>query len=303
MARIGIIPDSLADLDNPEYTTCLLIEAFLAKGHEVAVTTVDDLYLHNDQAHAKWRKAPFGELPPTDVSLAEHDFILMRKDPPFNEAYINALFVLDHANTKVFNDPSALRRASEKVSPLYWPDITPETYVSKSPEFIKKIWLEEKCDWVLKPVGSYDSRGVLKLEKNDASAEGIIEKATHNGNAFIIIQKFIPAVADGEKRILLLDGKPAGWFKRTPKKGGFLVPTQHGGQSSPCDLDARDHEIIEKIAPQFCVKTGFPFVGLDIIGGFLTEINLTSPSGLIALNRFTNGRYQDKFADFFLSLI
>ena len=132
MARIGIIPDSFADLKNPDYTTCLLIEEFMAKGHKVIVTTIDGLYLHNNQAHARWRAGPFGESAETDAPLAECDFILMRKDPPFDEAYVNALFILDHAGTKVFNDPAAIRRVSEKIAPLQWPDLTPDTYILNS---------------------------------------------------------------------------------------------------------------------------------------------------------------------------
>ena len=303
MARIGVIPDSFDDLRNPDFTTCLLIESFLCKGHEVAVTTIDHLFLHNNRAFARWKPGPLGDGEFSESPLSDCDLVLMRKDPPFDEAYINALFILDYAGTLVLNDPRAIRQASEKIFPLQWPDLAPETYVTRDPKFILELWRREKRDWILKPAGSFDSNGVKKLARGDADAEEKILELTGHRKKFVIVQEFLPRVAEGEKRVLLLDGKPCVWFRRKPKPGGFLVATQHGGISEPCDLDVRDLNIIEKIAPFFTMKTGLPFAGLDMIDGRLTEVNLTSPSGVIAANRFSGRRHQDDFTAFFLSKI
>lgn len=225
------------------------------------------------------------------VELSAFDVVWLRQDPPFDMGYITTTHLLDHLAGKalVVNDPSWVRNSPEKLLVLQFPDLTPPTMIARDLETLK-IFRARHEDVILKPLYGNGGAGVFRLTPQDRNLNSLHELFTSINREPLIMQKFLPDVARGDKRVILVDGEPIGAINRVPAAGETRSNMHVGGRPEKIALDDRDLEICAAIGPYLRDK-GQIFVGIDVIGGWLTEINVTSPTGLQELERFdgTNG--------------
>ncbi len=221
--------------------------------------------------------------------LADFDVVLMRKDPPLDVSYLHATWILDHARGKTLlvNDPRGLRELNEHLAVLNFPDLTPATIVTRSAERLREFQREQGGAIVVKPVDGYGGLGIFVVRDGDMNASSILETSTGAGTRWTLAQKFLPEAAQGDKRIILADGEPIGAVLRVPATAEARGNLHVGGRAVKTEVDARDKEIIATIAP-FLRQHGQILVGLDVIGGMLTEINITSPTGVQHVSRLEN---------------
>ncbi|HSN29865.1 MAG TPA: glutathione synthase [Kofleriaceae bacterium] len=218
--------------------------------------------------------------------LAEFDVVLMRKDPPVDVNYLHATWILDHARGKTLlvNDPRGLRELNEHLAVLEFPELTPPTIVTRSTERLRAFQREQGGAIVVKPVDGYGGLGIFVVRDGDPNASSIIETSTGAGTRWTLAQRFLPEASKGDKRIILVDGQPIGAVLRVPAEAEARGNLHVGGRAVKTGIDARDQEIIDKVAP-FLKSHGQILVGLDVIGGMLTEINITSPTGVRHVSR------------------
>ena len=215
--------------------------------------------------------------------LSDFDVVLMRQDPPFDMAYITATHMLEQLpqGTLVVNDPAAVRNAPEKLFVLEFPDLTPPTIITRDLAAIEDF-RREHGDIILKPLYGNGGAGVFKLTANDANFAALYELFVDTFREPFIVQQYLPAVTEGDKRIILVDGEVAGAINRIPKPGEIRSNMVVGGRAELVELNERDLEICERLKPVLRER-GLLFVGIDVIGGWLTEINVTSPTGIRAI--------------------
>ncbi|ABV94562.1 glutathione synthetase [Dinoroseobacter shibae DFL 12 = DSM 16493] len=225
------------------------------------------------------------------VDLSTMDVVWLRQDPPFDMGYITTTHLLDMvgSQTLVVNDPFWVRNAPEKLLVLQFPDLTPPTMIARNLDDLKKF-KAEFGDVILKPLYGNGGAGVFRLTPEDRNLNSLHELFSAINREPLIMQQFLPDVARGDKRIILVDGAPIGAINRVPAAGETRSNMHVGGRPEPVTLTDRDREICDRIGP-FLREKGQVFVGIDVIGPFLTEINVTSPTGLQELERFdgTNG--------------
>ena len=293
--RFLFVMDALESMHPEKDTTFAFMRAAQKLGHLCLHCLLNDLYVDNGQAFASTRIATVSPHPPhtfygaaQQVCLSDVDAILVRKDPPFDIAYLNATQVLDVVRDDMFimNDPRGLRDADEKLYALHFSQWTPRTTVTASPAHIRKFL--EECGGlaVIKPIGQAGGRGVLRLTAGDTNTSSIIDLLTSEGKHPVMVQEYLPAVCEGDKRVILLDGKLLGAILRVPTKGEFRANIHVGGTVVACDITQREKELIESVGPRLRAA-GLYFVGLDVIGERLTEVNVTSPTGIQELGRLT----------------
>jgi glutathione synthase len=233
--------------------------------------------------------ASFG--PATEIDLAEVDVVWLRQDPPFDMGYITTTHLLDRLAGKalVVNDPFWVRNAPEKLMVLDVPGLTPPTTIARSLETLK-AFKAKHGDIILKPLYGNGGAGVFRLTEADRNLNSLHELFAAINREPLIAQKFLPAVSKGDKRVILVDGEPIGAINRVPAPGETRSNMHVGGRPEKVNLSDRDREICARIGPVLRER-GQVFVGIDVIGDWLTEINLTSPTGLQELERFdgTNG--------------
>jgi glutathione synthase len=224
--------------------------------------------------------------PETEVDLAEFDVVWMRQDPPFDMGYITTTHLLDmiHPRTLVVNDPFWVRNYPEKLLVLRFPDLTPPTAIARDFATIR-AFKARHVDVILKPLYGNGGAGVFRLDEGDRNLASLHEVFMGINSEPLILQKFLPAVSRGDKRIILVDGAPIGAINRVPQAGETRSNMHAGGRPEQVGLTPRDLEICAAIGPVLKEK-GQVFVGIDVIGDYLTEINVTSPTGLQELERF-----------------
>ena len=222
----------------------------------------------------------------TVIDLADIDVVLMRQDPPFDMSYISATHLLDlvHPKTLVVNNPSEVRNAPEKLFMLKYPDLLAPTMISRDAQAIRDFRDEQK-DIIVKPLFGNGGAGVFHIAPGDENLNSLLEMFAGINREPLMIQKYLRAVRAGDKRIILIDGVPVGGTNRVPQAGEARSNMHVGGQAEKTQLTEREHEICEAIGPNL-KNRGLIFVGIDVIGGFLTEINVTSPTGLQEVNAF-----------------
>ncbi len=220
------------------------------------------------------------------VSLADWDVVWVRQDPPFDMGYITNTHLLDmiHPDSLVVNDPFWIRNYPEKLLVLNFPDLTPPTTIARDIDTLR-AFKEKHGDIILKPLYGNGGAGVFKLSADDKNLSSLHELFTGINNEPLIAQQYLPDVTAGDKRVILVDGVPVGAINRVPAKGEVRSNMHVGGRPEPAELTKRDHEICAQIGPLLREK-GQIFVGIDIIGQYLTEINLTSPTGIQELEKF-----------------
>jgi glutathione synthase len=264
------------------------------EGHRVDHCLPTDLFLVGGVLHAHVRRAHLSRDPLEPIALAqgediclEHvDAVLVRTDPPFDSNYLWTTLLLERlrGKTLVVNDPRGLREANEKLYACQFPELMPETLVSAHRERIKSFVKQVGGRAVIKPIDGAGGEGVMALTQGDPNLRAIIDSVTKNGRCVAMVQRFLPEYERGDKRILLLDGAPIGAVLRVPKADDIASNLRMGGSAHAAELDADDLRIIARIAPTL-QSDGLYFVGLDVIGGFLTEVNVTSPTGIQQITR------------------
>ena len=215
------------------------------------------------------------------MRLGDFDVVCMRKDPPLDVNYLHATWILDHARGKTLlvNDPRGLRELNEHLAVLRFPALTPPTIVTRSSARVRQFQAEQGGAIVVKPVDGYGGLGIFVVRDGDPNASSIIETSTGAGTRWTLAQKYLPDAVAGDKRIILSDGEPVGAVLRVPASAEARGNLHVGGRAVKTTIDARDAEIIAAVAP-FLREHGQILVGLDVIGGMLTEINITSPTGV-----------------------
>ena len=271
-----------------------LAEEAQARGHDLLVYTPFDLAYREGRVLARARPVrvrrragdPVEAGPARIVDLAEVDVVWLRQDPPFDMGYITTTHLLDRlkGRTLVVNDPFWVRNSPEKLLVLDYPDLTPPTMVARDLEMLK-AFRADHGDVILKPLYGNGGAGVFRLTPEDRNLNALHELFSGINREPLIAQKFLPDVAAGDKRVILVDGEPVGGINRVPAAGETRSNMHAGGRPEPTVLTAREREICAAIGPRLR-EMGQVFVGIDVIGGWLTEINVTSPTGIQELERF-----------------
>ena len=271
-----------------------LAEEAQARGHELFFYGPDKLVFDEGRitAQGHWFRVrrvqgDHVELgPSTQVDLADFDVVWLRQDPPFDMHYITSTHLLDRLAGKalVVNDPFWVRNYPEKLLVLDFPDLTPPTMIARDLASIK-AFKARYGDIILKPLYGNGGAGVFRLDANDRNLTSLHELFTGFSREPLIVQKFLPDVSNGDKRVILVDGEPVGAINRVPAEGETRSNMHVGGRPEKISLSDRDREICARIGPLLKEK-GQVFVGIDVIGDYLTEINVTSPTGIQELERF-----------------
>jgi glutathione synthase len=303
--KFAFIIDPIAKLDPGHDTSVAFMEAAQILGHQVWITQADRLSVIEGKAWAilervhlnpvklvddrwiaqsKWYQVAEGILTP----LEEMDAVFMRTDPPVTIPYIYTTYILDLIDpeqTLVVNSPQGLRTANEKMYALQFPSVIPQTIVSQNKSVIKKF-VEEKQAAVIKPLGGKAGEGILFVKAGDRNFNSLIEISTKHKEP-VMVQEYLPSAKEGDKRIILLDGVAIGAVNRVPSGDEFRGNMAVGGKAVSVEITQRDREICEVVAPKL-KQDGLYFVGIDVIGGYLTEVNVTSPTGVREIDRLNN---------------
>lgn len=292
--KVAIQMDPIAAIDiNGDSTFALALEAS-ARGHQLFYYEPKQLSMRDGRVYA--RMAPLtvkrekgnhfklGEFAARD--LTEMDVVLLRQDPPFDMNYISTTHMLErvHPKTLVVNDPREVRNAPEKLFVTEFPGVMPPTLISLDVEEIR-AFRDEYKDIIVKPLYGNGGAGVFRLSEGDENLNSLLELFGNLSNEPLIAQQYLPAVRKGDKRIILVDGKPAGAINRVPAKGESRSNMHVGGRAEKAGLTKREEELCEIIGPEL-KRRGLIFVGIDVIGDYLTEINVTSPTGIQEIDRF-----------------
>ena len=293
--KLGVIMDPVAGIKVEKDTTLALLLAAQRREWEIHYMEMDDVYLIGNTARASARVMTVADdasdwyqlRQRTELALSDLDVILMRKDPPFNMEYIYMTYILEHAaarGTLVVNDPAALRNVNEKAFITQFPQCIAPTLISRNAQQIH-AFLEQHGQVVLKPLDGMGGASVFRVDKEDSNRNVIVETLTRNSQSFIMAQQYLAAIEQGDKRILLVDGRPLEHaLARIPKSGDIRGNLAAGGTGKGIDLSERDYWICEQVGPRLRAM-GLVFVGLDVIGDYLTEINITSPTCVRELER------------------
>jgi glutathione synthase len=292
--KIAFQMDPIEDVDINADSTFRLAEEAQNRGHDLYVYTPNDLTFNRGKITAKGRSISlkrkigdhvnFGAV--ELLALSEFDVIWLRQDPPFDMGYITNTHLLDLIGQKtlIVNNPFWVRNLPEKLLVLEFPDLIPETVISRDLEEIKRFKNEFK-DIIIKPLYGNGGAGIFRLREDDKNLTSLHELFSNMSSEPLIAQAFLPDVKKGDKRIILVDGEPVGAINRVPKAGETRSNMHVGGKAEPAKLSQRDREICRSIGPILKNK-GQVFVGIDVIGDYLTEINVTSPTGIQELERF-----------------
>ena len=286
--KLGVVMDPIETINfKKDSTLAMMIEA-QRKGHEIIYITPDSLFINSGISYASSNKMEvrndpsdwFTKEEETIIELSELDSILMRQDPPFNSGYIYNTYVLEMAarqGVNIFNNPRSLRDCNEKVYATEFPQCCTKHLVSSRKDFLTDFVLENK-DTVIKPLDGMGGASIFRVKANDPNLNVILETITDHFTEKVMIQEFIPEITEGDKRILIVDGKPmSASIARVPAEGELRGNLAAGASAVAKSLSDRDLWICEEVGPSL-VEKGLLLVGLDIIGDYLTEINVTSPT-------------------------
>nr|WP_319947675.1 glutathione synthase [uncultured Shimia sp.] len=300
--KIAFQMDPITSVDINADSSFRLAEEAQARGHELFYYSPDMLAYEEGRITARGQSMTVRREqgnhvdlgPVTHVDLADFDVVWLRQDPPFDMHYITSTHLLDRLmpGTLVVNDPFWVRNYPEKLLVLDFPDLTPPTTIARDLETIKAFKVKHE-DVILKPLYGNGGAGVFRLDANDRNLTSLHELFTGFSREPLIVQKFLPDVSNGDKRVILVDGEPVGAINRVPAKGETRSNMHVGGRPEKVGLSARDKEICAAIGPLLKEK-GQVFVGIDVIGDYLTEINVTSPTGIQELERFDGVNIAEK---------
>ncbi len=300
------VMDPLARLQIAGDTTFAIMLAAQNRGHEIWFCEPRHLSLEHAQAEARaWpatvRRVPGDHYilgPQAPVPLRSCDAVFMRKDPPFDLDYYFATLLLERARgqTVIINDPRGLREQNEKLAVLEYPDLCPPTIVTREASRLRSFLAEQGDEMVVKPLDASGGFGVFHVRRGDPNTGAILEQATQLGRRWTMAQKYLSEVRRGDKRILLVDGEFLCAVLRVPAPDEARGNLHVGAKPMPTKLDDRDQAIISALGPRLRERGHF-FVGLDVIGGWLTEVNVTSPTGILEANTLYNDAYEVKVVE------
>ena len=310
--KLAFIIDPIHQLDPCHDTSVALMEAAQILGHEIWVTQANLLSVVDSKA---WGMLQQVQLVPVQLqegrwiaanpwyklgaacftSLEAMDAVFMRTDPPVNDTYLYATYILDYIDqnkTLVVNNPRGIRGANEKMYALQFTNSIPETIVSADKEFIAKF-VEAKGAAIIKPLGNKAGEGILFLQAGDRNFNSIVELSTLRSRLPVMVQTYLPKAKEGDKRIILLNGEPIGALNRLSSGSDFRNNMAAGGTVAQTTITPREYEICTELAPKLR-QDGLIFVGIDVIGGYLTEVNVTSPTGIREIDRLDGTRLAEQ---------
>jgi glutathione synthase len=301
--RIVVIMDPPETVIEDQDTSFALMLEAQRRGHRVDHCQQRSLYLDRGKLWASVRQATMQrvrEKPITlgaveDVCLHDVDAVLVRTDPPFDSDYLWCTLLLDRVkeDTLVVNDPHGLRSANEKLYTCNFPELMPRTLVTSDKAKAKRFLAELGGLGVVKPLGGAGGEGVFMLRAEDLNLNAILEHSTQHGKRMAMVQEFLPAVREGDKRILVLEGEPLGAILRVPQLDDVRSNIHVGGSVVKAEITPAERRMIDTLAPRL-LADGLHFVGLDVIGGKLTEINVTSPTGIQQMSRLDGENYESR---------
>jgi glutathione synthase len=293
--KIGVVMDPIGSIKIHKDSTFAMLLAAQQRTWSVFYMEQSDLYLRDGQPFARMRPIRVRDDPSgwysldqeTEQALQSLDVILMRKDPPFDMEYIMSTYILEQAEERgslVVNRPRALRDANEKLFALRFPECCPPSLVSRNASDMKRFFAEHR-DIIVKPLDAMGGASIFRVCDTDPNLSVILETLTENGQRYAMAQRFIPEISEGDKRILLVDGEPAPYaLARIPAAGETRGNLAAGGKGVGVALSDNDYRIAEQVAPELR-RRGILFAGLDVIGDYLTEINVTSPTCIRELDQ------------------
>lgn len=292
--KLGMVMDSIAHINIKKDTSFAMLLEAQARGWELHYMELNDLFLRNGIAYARTRTLKvqrdaqqwYEFIDEQDIPLHELQVIMMRKDPPFNQEFIYATYLLERAESMgayVVNKPQSLRDANEKLFTAWFPQCCAETLVTREPKRIRDF-LTEQGEIILKPLDGMGGTSIFHLRQNDPNLSVILETMTEYNSRYIMAQKYLPQIKDGDKRILMVNGEPVPYcLARIPAQGETRGNLAAGGRAEGRPLTDRDRWIANEVGATLREK-GLVFVGLDVIGDTLTEINVTSPTCVVELD-------------------
>ncbi|APC10667.1 glutathione synthase [Providencia rettgeri] len=288
MIKLGIVMDPISSIKIKKDTSFAMMLEAQRRGYEIHYMEMNDLYLHQGEARAQTKIVTVEENPAKwyefhgeqDIALGSLDAILMRKDPPFDTEFIYATYILERAEqagSLIVNKPQSLRDCNEKLFTAWFPELTPDTLVTRSPQKLREFH-QQHGDVIFKPLDGMGGASIFRLKQDDPNVGVIIETLTEHSSRYCMAQNFLPSIKDGDKRVLVVDGEPVPYcLARIPAQGETRGNLAAGGRGEARPLSDSDWAIAQAVAPTLKEK-GLIFVGLDIIGDRLTEINVTSPT-------------------------
>ena len=302
---IAIQMDPLNKLHHESDSSLILAKEAQNRGYKIFIYEPKDLFLKDNLLFAnastlkifKKKKYIFRQGKKKIINLSKINVLLIRQDPPFNINYITATYLLEHLDSKtlIINNPKSIRDAPEKLHVTYFKNLTPATLISQNEIEIKKFIKKHK-NLIVKPLYEKGGKGIFKINSNDKNINKKIQNILKKEKLPIVVQKYIPQIKEGDKRVILLDGNPVGIMKRVPAKNELRANLSRGGTAERTTLTTRDKFIYKKLKP-WLKKEGIFFAGIDIIGNYLTEINVTSPTGIVEINQLENTQLEKKFWD------
>lgn len=303
---VAIQMDHIAGVDIAADSTFVLALEAQARGHGLYHYLPKDLFLRDGRAFARAQPLQVRDEmgnhhslgAPEVIDLATLDVVLMRQDPPFDMSYITATHILEHVHpdTLVVNDPVHVRNAPEKLFVTHFPQVMPPTLITSDMDEIKDFRAKHK-DIIVKPLFGNGGAGVFRLQPEDENLSALMEMFTEMFREPVIVQRYLPEVREGDKRIILIDGRAAGAINRVPAQGEVRANMHVGGKPLKTEITPSEMDICAAIGPAL-KERGLVFVGIDVIGGkYLTEINVTSPTGLQETNRFNGVKLEAEIWD------
>ncbi|EAS63776.1 glutathione synthase [Photobacterium angustum] len=288
MIKLGIVMDPIESINIKKDSSFAMMLEAQRRGWEIHYMEMNDLSLEQGKAIARTRVVTVQQDPDhwfdfhseQEIELSDLDAVLMRKDPPFDTEYIYATYILERAEDNgalIVNKPQSLRDCNEKLFTAWFPELTPTTIITRRAEKLKAFH-QEHGDVILKPLDGMGGSSIFRVMKGDPNVSVIIETLTNMGQNYCMAQTFVPDISNGDKRILVVDGEPMPYcLARIPAKGETRGNLAAGGRGEARPISETDRKIAETVAPVLKEK-GLIFVGLDVIGDKLTEINVTSPT-------------------------
>ena len=305
--RVLVLMDPIDEINIDKDTTFVLMLEAQQRGHEIYYMELDDLFIRGGTPYGRFRRLyvararPHYQLDGTATGvLEEFDVLLMRKDPPFDMKFFfvtHLLSLVDAEKCFVMNDPKGLREANEKLYALRFPEQIPQTLVTSDMQRLKEFMTELGGEMIIKPLDGAGGSGVFYLNQQDRNTNSILEAATNSGQKLAMGQRYLPEIRQGDKRIIVLNGEPLGAVLRVPLETETRGNIHVGGQCVKTEITERDREICQALAP-LLAEDGLYFTGLDVIGSFLTEVNVTSPTGIQEINALNGVRLEAQVIDF-----
>jgi glutathione synthase len=296
--KLGILMDPISGINIKKDSSFAMLLAAQKRGWDIYYMEQKDLFINNDMPMANLQSLKVEDntehwftLSDTKVQeLSSLDIILMRKDPPFDLEYIYSTYILEHAErlgTIVVNSPAALRNVNEKFFITHFPECIAPTQVSRNMDFLLNF-IAKHGDTIIKPLDGMGGQGIFRVSASDPNTKVILETITKNETSYVMAQKYLPEISAGDKRILLINGEPVPYvLARIPAEGEFRGNLARGGRGKGLELSKRDRWICQQVGPKLR-EMGLFFVGLDVIGDYLTEINITSPTCIRELDSLYN---------------